>query len=190
MKNCNHPQGSAVCRRLVRFEASELLGVPFGVVLHDAVDERLCGICGEVLGHIVPEPKDLISATAVLRACDPTKMNGAEIRFLRKSLGKQARELANDISISPEQLSRYENDKQAISSGYEKLLRAAICLGHFDFAMLLGVRPNEIFSMTIVSARSTTKPLKFDLNYSGIEQSPAFLAHADEKRDIWLAAAA
>jgi len=170
----NSKHGDVKLRRLIKYEASGLLGTPFPVVLHDAVDEKYCGNCGEVLGHIVPDPKSLIAVVAVLRAANPQKLTGKEIRFLRKSLARKAKDFAGDISLSAEQLSRFENDKQPASEVYEKLVRLTVCLGHLDHTVRLGVDHRTFLTMRICSVRDCEEKLEFHLSMgpakSGVQQ--------------------
>lgn len=161
-KDC---KGQIGIRRLSTFDASTILGTPFAVVLHDAVDEKYCLECNSILGHIIPHPKDLSSVVAVLRAANPKKLCGKEIRFLRKSLARKAKDLADDIALSPEQLSRFENDKQPISEVYERLLRAIVCLGHFDTTSRLGIDAKHLLSMRIPSVRDCNDSVSTHLEF-------------------------
>jgi transcriptional regulator with XRE-family HTH domain len=161
-KNCNH-KGKGVSAKVVpRFNASDILGTPFAVFLHDAVEEKICNKCEDVVGHIVPNPQGLNSVVAVLRATEPTKLTGKDIRFLRKSLCKKAKEVADVLALTPEQFSRFENDKQPISPVYERLLRAVVCLGHIDTAKELEVDVKSLLSLRIPSARLSSH--KYELH--------------------------
>jgi transcriptional regulator with XRE-family HTH domain len=139
-------------RRLAEFDAKDLIGTPFPVILHDSVDEKYDLDSGEVLSHVIPNVRALIAVVAVMRAAKEQKLSGEEIRFLRKSLGRKAKDFAEDVGISPEQLSRYENNKQPISLIYERFLRAAVCLGHFDEAYRIGIDMKNLLAMRIRSA--------------------------------------
>jgi transcriptional regulator with XRE-family HTH domain len=140
-------------RRLAEFDAKDLIGAPFPVILHDSVDEKYDTVSGEVLSHIIPNVKSLVAAVAVLRVTREQKLNGEEIRFLRKSLARRAKDFAENVGISPEQLSRYENNKQPISLIYERILRASVCLGHFDEAYQMGIDMRKLLTLKIKSAR-------------------------------------
>lgn len=144
---------------LAEFDASGLLGTPFPVFIHDAVKEKTCSDCGTVLGHVVPMPDKLIAVVAVLRAINPIKLNGAEIRFLRKSVGLKAKEMAARIEISAEQFSRFENGRKPISEIYEKLLRAEVCLHHIESLPRIDVDIRGLLAMKIVSVRDVDKPI-------------------------------
>ena len=148
---------------LAKFDASGLLGTPFQVFIEDAVKEKSCVECGEVLGHVIPMPDNLVAVAAVLRATNPIKLNGAEIRFLRKSVGLKAKEIANRMDISAEQFSRYENGKRPISEVYEKLLRAEVCLHHLESIKRIDVDVRGLLAMKIISVRDVGKPLSLHL---------------------------
>ncbi len=171
-----HKHERVSLRRIAKFDAKELLGTSHPVILNDAVDERFCEDCGEVLGHVIPNFKGLMSAVAVSRASRAVKLNGQDIKFLRKSLRKKAKEFAGDIAISPEQLSRFENDKQVISPVYERLLRAAVYLGHWDEVTRLGLSGQNPFQLEIPSVRpaNVSFGFQFSLKFQdiGLERKP------------------
>lgn len=139
-------------RVIPEFSISELVGAPFPVILENAVKEKVCASCGNAIGHVIPEPDQLSAIVAVLRVCDPMKLNGSEIRFLRKSMGWKAKDLAKRLSITPECMSRYENEKSVIPEGYERFLRALVCLGHHEATPHIDVDPSDIADMKIIPA--------------------------------------
>jgi len=148
---------------VAKFDASGLLGSPFKVFMHNAVKEKVCADCGEVLGHIVPMPEKLIAVAAIVRACDARKLNGDEIKFLRKSLCLKSKILAERLGVSPEQFSRFENNKIVISEVYEKLLRGEVCLHHLENVQHIDVDIRDVIGMSIKSAYSISKPFVLDL---------------------------
>ena len=78
--------------------------------------------CGNISAEI-PALKRLMQ----LIACDIVKsqsnLEGAEIKFLRKRLGKKATEYCKFLAIEPETLSRIENGKMPASGATDKLAR-------------------------------------------------------------------
>lgn len=102
------------------------------------------------------------------------KLNGTEIRFLRKSMGLKSLQLAEKLAVSPEHLSRFENNKQPITEVYEKLLRAAVCLHHLDDARGLSVDVKKVLSMKIVSAVCSENAVVQEL----------FLSDTDETQNL------
>ncbi|WP_299778652.1 helix-turn-helix transcriptional regulator [uncultured Roseobacter sp.] len=155
-------------RECVGFDASHLLGAPFPVTLYGGVGEKYCGKCGAVKGHIIKDPMELIAMVAVLRACDDMKLNGSEVKFLRKSMSYKAKDLAHKLDLDPAHLSRIENDKKPMSLVYEKLLRAAVCLKFIETAKFIGVDVSHVLSMNITSAKCVSKI--FDLHLCLVEK--------------------
>ena len=77
-------------------------------------------------GVVVPDIPGLEAAMAVARVILPHKLNGREIRFLRRSLGLKAVTLASFLDVTPETLSRWENGPEAISTNAERVLRLRV----------------------------------------------------------------
>jgi transcriptional regulator with XRE-family HTH domain len=153
MTKCKICGSSKVETRVVpKFSISELVGAPFPVVLENAVKEKVCVSCGNVVSHVIPEPDQLAAIVAVLRVCDPMKLNGDEIRFLRKSMGWKAKDLAERLAISVEHMSRFETGSIVITEVYERLLRALVCLGHHEATPHIDVDPSDIANMKITPA--------------------------------------
>jgi putative zinc finger/helix-turn-helix YgiT family protein len=78
--------------------------------------------CGEVTAEI-PAIVDLMQLIARDLVMKPTSLVGEEVKFLRKRLGKKQVDFAKAIGVESETLSRYENDKQAISETTDKMIR-------------------------------------------------------------------
>ena len=102
---------------------AELLGAPFKVILENAVKQSVCAECDAVLKTAIPDPEGLVYAVVVARALHPRKMTGAEIRFIRHAMKWKAKEVAAELGISPEHLSRCENGSLPMSETTERLFR-------------------------------------------------------------------
>lgn len=110
--------------KIVPKHVEDLIGIKVGVV--NCVENVVCKECGEKI-TIVPDANGLIAATATARIMLPTKLNGAEIKFLRKAIGLQAKEVAQIMDLRPETISRWEcDDSQKITSSVEKLFRILV----------------------------------------------------------------
>lgn len=110
----------------VPYHVEELVGMRVGVI--ESVEKAVCGACGEEV-ITIPDVNGLIAAAAVARVMLPTKLNGTEIKFLRKAIGMPAKNLAEILNVRPETVSRWENDAtQQIGNSEEKLFR--IIVGH------------------------------------------------------------
>lgn len=105
-----------------KFLASDL-GAPFRVYLHNSVTITTNEETGEVLSYKIPDLEGLIQAVVIKRVLDPRKLRGAELKFVRKSIGLKQKELAARIDMTPEHLSRCEADALVMSPSTEKLFR-------------------------------------------------------------------
>lgn len=83
--------------------------------------------CGEIVAEI-PAVKQLMQLIARDLVTSPTILTGAEIKFLRKRLGKRASDFSQYLGIAPETLSRIENEKQDASRQIQMLARIAYCV--------------------------------------------------------------
>lgn len=91
--------------------------------------------CGRVVAEI-PAVKQLMQLIARDLVTSTTDLRGAEIKFLRKRLGKRASDFSQYLGVTPETLSRVENGKQAVSRQIQKLARLAYCLFSEDPALV------------------------------------------------------
>lgn len=164
MKNSEKHECKRVSlRECVDFDVSHLLGAPFPVTLTGGVLEKTCEVCGAVAGHILTKPRQLVGMVAVLRSCDAKKLNGAEIRFLRKAMGLKANQLAVKLDIDPSYLSKIENDKQVMSVVHEKLLRSAVLFHYLEETRRLDMDGNEIFSMDIPAVVCASRTFELEM---------------------------
>lgn len=99
-----------------------MVGLP-NIILLGAVEQQICGECGAENGIRIPDLEGLEAAVAVARIGVPIKLNGEEIRFLRKALGLRSKDLAECLQVREETISRWENGKEVMGPQYEKLLR-------------------------------------------------------------------
>jgi transcriptional regulator with XRE-family HTH domain len=83
--------------------------------------------CGNVVAEI-PAVKQLMQLIARDLVLSPLDLTGAELRFLRKRLGKKASEYCKYLAVTPETLSRVEGGKQALSTQLQKLARLSYCV--------------------------------------------------------------
>lgn len=83
-----------------------------------------CERCGKQSADI-PYLKDLMIKIARAVVRQETPLDNAEIRFLRKRLGKKSSEFAKIIGVTPEHLSRLEspNERYSTSESADKFIR-------------------------------------------------------------------
>ena len=80
----------------------------------------------------IPALQQLMRFIAQNIVLSPSDLTGKELKFLRKRLGKKGTEYATYLGVTPETLSRIENEKQAVSLQLQKLARLAHCIFSAD----------------------------------------------------------
>ena len=113
-----------VSRETVRYDDCGLTNVH----LVD-VEVRRCPSCGEE-ELVIPAMADLHRVIAEQLALRPTPLAGPEIRFLRKYLGFSQEQLAEEMGLRQETISRYENGHERMGATSERLLRLLVLWGH------------------------------------------------------------
>ncbi|MEM9211801.1 MAG: helix-turn-helix domain-containing protein [Pseudomonadota bacterium] len=78
----------------------------------------------EIISYMIPDVPQLLLVVLVKRLTIPRKLSGAEIKFVRKVIGLQQKDLAKRLNVTVEHLSRCENGGPPLSPQGEKLLRA------------------------------------------------------------------
>lgn len=81
-----------------------------------------CAKCGEVLPEIA-NVKQVHKWIAEYLLNKQAPLTGEEFRFLRKAMGKTAKELAGCLVVNPVSISRWENNKEKIGPQSDKLFR-------------------------------------------------------------------
>jgi putative zinc finger/helix-turn-helix YgiT family protein len=168
---CNN----GVLERSVRPEHIEDLG---GVVVKilNAVAVLRCGNCGDEMTAI-PDIEGLGRAASIARALCPARLEGREVRFIRHAMDMTQKEFAAAMELSPEHVSRWENDHAGIGGASEKLVRHNVCAllqkqGACDYD------PAEIANMQFVTlSDGETQP--------PIEMVRVRIKHRNEQEDAW-----
>ena len=117
-----HGALSVNSRVVDQFEAMDL-GTPFKVILHQAVRVTYDQKTGEAVSYSIPDLDGLLRTIVISRILEPRKLSGAEIKFIRRSLGVKQKDMAQRIEMSTEHLSRCEIGSLVMSPTSEKLLR-------------------------------------------------------------------
>jgi DNA-binding transcriptional regulator YiaG len=115
--NCGNT--APVIRGNYRFDE---IGLP---VQLERIDLVKCPNCGNV-DPIIPDLDGLMDCLALGVIFKREKLNGKEIRFLRKYLGKNQEEFASLVPTDATTLSKWENDLQAQGLKSDRLLRLLI----------------------------------------------------------------
>ncbi len=126
MKTCGKCGGETRIQPIPRYQVKKELVAGMHVEVFDAVTTLVCDKCG-VLRTEIPNLPGLMAAVAVMRSNTERKLSGQEIRFMRKTMEKTAKELAAKLDTTEETVSRWENDKLVISNPFERMLRVHVC---------------------------------------------------------------
>jgi DNA-binding transcriptional regulator YiaG len=108
---------------------------------------------------VLPKLEQLHRVLAQTVAQGRSRLHGSEIRFLRKYLGHSGAEAASALSVTPETMSRWENDKVPISQSAERFLRL----------MVVNQQPTQFYPLEDLLADKSDKkpaPIKLDLDSS------------------------
>ena len=108
-------------RRLLAHFLDEQMGIPV-LLIDSAYEAESSGVSGIT----VPDIPGLESAMAIARVLNDFKLNGMELRFLRRAIGMKAIDIADFLDVSPETVSRWENGKETISTNSERILRLRV----------------------------------------------------------------
>ncbi len=99
-------------------------GLPFEVQLLNVPVQR-CPSCGEQVDSI-PRPEELHRILGLHMVEKAGRLEGAEVRFLRKLLDWSAKDLAKVFGVDSKTVSRWENDKDPMGPVSERLLRLLV----------------------------------------------------------------
>lgn len=109
-------------RENVRYDES---GLPITLI---GVNVSRCSSCGEY-EVAIPRIEELHRTIALMLIQKETRLMPAEIRFLRTYADWTGVELAKQLGVSPETMSRWEHGTTAMGPVADRLLRAMILLG-------------------------------------------------------------
>jgi transcriptional regulator with XRE-family HTH domain len=116
---------NGLMERKVKPEHVEDLGGLVVKVLNAVVVQR-CSACSEEMVGI-PDLPGLARAAAMARALNPARLSGQEARFIRRALDMTQKDFAAAMELSPEHVSRWENDHKGLGGAGEKLVRHNVC---------------------------------------------------------------
>lgn len=137
------------------------LGLPgVKLTLFNAVTLEKCALCGRVDSVTISNLEGLVATVALARVLHPAKLNGGEILFLRKAMEFTAKELAAQMEVNEQTISRWENDVDPIGAQSEKLLRRLVGDQLHDRAPLIEFTPEKIWALKITPIHA--RPLRFD----------------------------
>jgi len=131
----------------------KLIGLPNIVVKN--VEVRRCPECGEQA--IVYQRMEELVRTITRAVIEKSgRLTGAEIRFLRKSLGWSRLDFASHFGIAPETITRWESGQQAMGPIADRLLRVSV-------AKWKPIQDYSVEALDIVSESSRPLKLKIEM---------------------------
>lgn len=98
-------------------------------VLLQGVEMIRCQSCGDEQ-VVIPRLDDLMRTLAFAVISQPYRLQGEDVRFLRKYLNMTQAQLADLLDVHKTNLSKWENDEDKIGEQSDRLIRAvALALG-------------------------------------------------------------
>jgi transcriptional regulator with XRE-family HTH domain len=127
-----------------------------------------CKECEEG-GPEIPSIEKLHLAIGRTLVCKENLLTAPEIKYLRKELGLKSKEMAEVLSVSPQEYSKWENSKDIISPVYDSNLRLTYVLNadHQVGAVLHdGIRfvQQMARSQKVTSKKAKEKPIEISLS--------------------------
>jgi len=117
---CNCGNTANVVRKNHHFDE---MGLPVELQNIEVIE---CAHCGTV-DPIIPNMDGLMKVLAIALVSNRCKLTGEEIRYLRKYVGKSAREFSRYLNVNHTHLSKLENDRYEVTPRLDKLVRLIVC---------------------------------------------------------------
>ena len=153
MDTCGKCGGEGRMQPINRYQIQKELMGNMRVELVGVVNALVCKECGATMRTDIPDMSGLVAAVSVARAAkEPVKLNGPEIRFLRKAMGKSAKDLAEELRVTEETVSRWENGHLVMGEPAERIFRWTVADTLDGLVPGIDWEPDEILKkMNIVS---------------------------------------
>ncbi len=136
-------------RKLPSYETT-MFGVK--LIINNSVLMEKCLETGEET-ITIPNTRGLLAAAALTRIKIPLRLEGKEIKFIRKAMKAAAKRIAAIMEVKVETVSRWENGKQLIGPSNEKLFRFIAYYELVDVAPAIEIKHEDIAEMRITSVR-------------------------------------
>lgn len=142
---------------LSHFDATSFVGLK--VIVHDSAVKRV-----DIRGRStieVPNLRQLSASAAIARCLMPIRLQGSEIKIMRRLLGLTLAELAKamDVRTALETVSRWESEAQPMGGFAEKLLRLLVC------ERLLREAPGVDYHASKIAELQVVDPWKSDSTF-------------------------
>lgn len=154
------------------------LGLPYPVTVLNGVEVERNPETGEIESESIINYEGFIRTLAIIRCAISNILTGEEIRFLRTVRGMKAIDLALELGVEPETVSRWENNKRTIPETPERLLRVATCLD----LQQDGLTPSVKYDVLLSQARRAQFP---DSQYPTIVLGIDISDDTDSSEGLW-----
>jgi DNA-binding transcriptional regulator YiaG len=98
------------------------VGSGLGNVYLVGVKYWVCSVCGMQAAEI-PSLSRLLESIGRTLVEKPSRLIGEQVRYLRKRVGRQSKEFAAFVGVTPERYSAMEASNKTLSEGRDKLVR-------------------------------------------------------------------
>lgn len=112
---------------------------------------------------VIPDLEGLAKAVALIRALNPVRLSGSELKFIRKTLDMTQKEFAEKMDLAPETLSRWENNHPGTGEYSEKLLRHNVCALLYKDVLAVSYDPAIIANMRLAPRNEFHPPIEMEL---------------------------
>lgn len=163
---------AAGVRNVHKYEV-DTLGAPFKISVIDAVQIRTDPKSGKEMIKI-PDLVGLINVVVRTRVFDERKLNGPELKFLRKAIGVRSKTLAEFLDMTPEHLSRCEKGAKVMTVTSEKLFRLFIFLATYVAEPQTMLEKFEDIEITKTSEEPAEVAKKFINNFLSMKIRSVF----------------
>ncbi len=98
------------------------MGIPAVVVNMEMAECKQCGNVDPIIAHL----DDLMRTVALAVVYNPSKLRGADVRFLRKYIGKTAEEFGKLLNVDKTTVSKWENDRDPVGDQSDRLIMLTV----------------------------------------------------------------
>lgn len=177
MRRCDKCKTGLLERSVKREHIEDLGGVVVKIINAVKVFKCTGEDCGdEAIG--IPDMQGLVHAAAVYRALDPVRLDGKEVRFMRRALDMTQVEFGAIMDLTPEHVSRWETGAKGIGSATEKLMRHNLCALLYKDVLALDYDPSVIANMHFVE-------LKQGAQREPMEMHRVLVKHDHQTTNAW-----
>ncbi len=109
--------------RIVRGEYNLIkMGIPAVVINMEMGQCKQCDNVDPIIAHL----DDLMRTVALAVVCNPSRLSGLDVRFLRKYIGKTAEEFGKLLNVDKTTISKWENDHDPVGEQSDRLIRLTV----------------------------------------------------------------